>query len=290
MPLINCVILNYNDAKRTAGLVAQIRSYSCFQKIVIVDNASTDGSCSELMPLVTDKVRLIQAAKNGGYGSGNNLGVRYSVEQTGATHVVIANPDTVFTEDCIVRMSRIFERHERIAVVGAVEEGKKTAAGEHAWPLRSFTGELFSMGPISRRLLGRALNYPASYFCGRTAVPVDIVHGSMLMVDAGAFLSFGGYDEEMFLYQEEAVLGLKAKQAGYRTFTALTAVYRHEHAASIGKEYGQLEKRQKLRHESTMLYFRKYLKINRVQEFLVRIWFVGILAELWIWSVIRARI
>ncbi len=88
---------------------------------------------------------------------------------------------------------------------------------KNGWPLRSFTRELLSMGPVSRRLFGRSFDYPDSYFAGRNAAYVGAVHGSMLMVDTEKFLEAGGYDEGVFLYEEEQILGRRMQTAGYRS-------------------------------------------------------------------------
>ena len=277
---INCVILNYNDADTTGKLVRQIREYDSLNQIVVVDNASTDDSAERLKELEDEKVVVLAAESNRGYGAGNNLGVEYSFQISGATHVIIANPDTSFTENCILGMSKVFYHAPDVGVVAATMEDAVYGTHRNGWPLRSFTKELLSMGPVSRRLFGRLLEYPESYYQDKTAVYVDAVHGSMLMVDGAVFTDCGGYDENIFLYQEEAVLGWKMKQAGYRTVLLLTCRYLHEHSVSIGKTYQSQIARQQLRHDSTMYYFKHYLHINRLQEWIARAWFWVILLEI----------
>ena len=68
---------------------------------------------------------------------------------------------------------------------------------------------------------------------------MDVVHGSMLMVDTAAFLECGGYDENIFLYQEEAVLGWKMRTGGYRTALLLTESYVHRHGVFCGEISGR---------------------------------------------------
>ena len=82
---LSCVILNYNDAETTEKLVKQLADYDVLHQIIVVDNASTDDSLELLGKLELDanasqrgNVRVISADHNGGYGSGNNLGVRYA--------------------------------------------------------------------------------------------------------------------------------------------------------------------------------------------------------------------
>ena len=90
---LSCVILNYNDAETTEKLVSRSRNYNVLHQIIVVDNASTDDSLERLKKLEADqpgRLHVLSADHNGGYGSGNNLGVRYAAGQGGATHVLIA--------------------------------------------------------------------------------------------------------------------------------------------------------------------------------------------------------
>lgn len=277
---LNCVILNYNDAVTVEKLVRLIHDYRVVEQIVVVDNASTDDSMERLKELQDHKVDVIRADKNGGYGAGNNLGVRFARENHQATHVLIANPDVEFSEDCLMKMLRIFEKHPEAGVVTAVMQDAQYGSQRNGWPLRGFVRELLSMGPVSRRLAKRFLEYPDPYFRDRKAVFVDAVHGSMLMVDADKFLECGGYDEGIFLYQEEAVLGFRMRTCGCRTVLLLNCSYRHEHSVSIHKSHESQMARQRLREESTLYYMKKYLSINPLQEQLARLWFLGIRMEL----------
>lgn len=277
---LNCVILNYNDGDTVSKLTEMIGGYEILEQIVVVDNASTDDSWEKLWKLQDEKIRVIRAEKNGGYGAGNNLGVKYAVEKNGATHVLIANPDVAFSENTLLRMLKIFEKHHDVGVVTAAMEDVRYETMCNGWPLRSFAGELLSMGPVSRRLLGRFLEYPGSRFQGRTAAYVDVVHGSMLMVAADKFLECGGYDEGIFLYQEEAVLGRRMKNCGFRTVLLLNCSYRHEHSVSISKTFESQMARQRLREKSTLYYMQNYLSVNPLQEQIAKLWFWGIRMEL----------
>lgn len=277
---INCVILNYNDADTVKNLVERIRGYESLNQIVIVDNASTDDSVSRLRALEDQRVVVLEAAVNGGYGAGNNLGVQYSFLTGGASHVIIANPDVFFTEDCVEKMSRVFIRHKDVGVAAASMEDRDGCIQRNGWPIRGFCKELLSMGPLCRRLFKRWLEYPEAYFQGKQAVYVGGVHGSMLMVEKTAFLDCGGYDEGIFLYQEEAVLARRMEQAGYRTALLLNCSYRHEHSVSIKKTYRNMLERQKLRHESVMYYFKNYLHIGPLKEWFAWMWFEILLLEI----------
>ena len=286
MSLVNCVIVNYNDFDKTAGLVRLIENYGCLHRIVVVDNASTDDSMDRLRALESQKVVILQADSNGGYGAGNNYGVRYSMRQTGADYVIIANPDVVFTEACVEKLARVLDRYPDVGVSAAAMEDPQYGGKPSGWRLHGFVGELLNMGPVSRRIFRHLLEYPQAYFARQPLVAVEVVHGSMLMVRGSAFEACGGYDEKMFLYQEEVVLGQRMRQAGYRTAMLTRTFYQHEHSASIGKTFQKQAARQQLRHDSTIYYFKQYLGINRIQEMVAGLWFLGIMAEIRIWELV----
>ena len=72
------IIVNYNDVEETIKYVKEITNYNCINRIVVVDNLSTTiGAFESLKILESEKVKVIQSDKNGGYDYGNNFGIRY---------------------------------------------------------------------------------------------------------------------------------------------------------------------------------------------------------------------
>lgn len=281
---ISCVVLNYNDSPTTIEQVERIRGYQCLDYVVVVDNCSADDSVEQLKLLEDEKVILLQAETNGGYGAGNNLGIRYSCDQLHMTHVMIANPDTEFSEECINAMAAVFQKQPKVGVVAASMTDHSEGNQPKAWPLRPFLKSLMAAGPVCRRAFHEVLNYPPEYLERKKAVYVDVVHGSMLMVDGQKMTDCGGYDERVFLYEEENILGFRMKQKGYRTVLLLNQSYLHHNSVSVSKTFQSLEDRQKLRHSSMMFYFENYLEINRFQALTARMFFHVILLEIWFCS------
>ena len=149
----------------------------------------------------------------------------------------------------------------------------------NGWRLHGLIDELLFMGPLSRRLFKPFLYYPASYLRGKTAVYVGAVHGSMLMVAGGAFMACGGYDENVFLYQEEMILGQRMRAAGYKSVLVLGDFYRHQHSASISRSFRDELTRQRLRERSVLYYLEHYLGAGALGKGLARVWFWGIRME-----------
>lgn len=286
---IVCLILNYNDAETTAKLVRSIRGYRCFKHILLADNASTDDSFEILGRLADEKVTVIRAKNNGGYGAGNNFGIRWAAERLGATHVLIANPDVEFSEDCVNRLARIFQCHPEVGAAAPRMEQEGLGKYESAWPLHGVWRELLYMGPVSRRLFRNQVYYPVSYFKDKKAVKVDVVHGSLLMVDTAAFAACGGYDENVFLYQEEMILGRRMKKAGFATVLLLTQSYQHHHSVSISKSFAAELDRQRLRERSVYYYLKHYLSAKPGQLLAARIWFWAIRMEVRVFRALTSR-
>ena len=156
-----CIILNYNDADTTIALLHRIRDYRSLDGIILVDNASTDDSAARLRKEVGGKVLLAEAPENGGYGAGNNLGIRYAAGLFRADFALIANPDTEFSDDCVRTLAETMERRPSLGVIAPVQVtpafGEKAAVpgsrentltGPAAWPLRPWFYDLLESGPL----------------------------------------------------------------------------------------------------------------------------------------------
>lgn len=291
----SCVILNYNDAPTVKKLIQKIYNYTVFHAIILVDNCSTDDSLMQLQEIAEElnrklnekttqkkeKIIVLSAKKNGGYGAGNNVGIRYSYQNLQMDYVVIANPDVDFSEQLIRRLLRMFACHPELGVAASCMRDPVFGKQKNGWPLFGFWRELARCGPLCRRIFKAILEYPEEYFNNKKAVYVDAVHGSLLMVDAQKMMECKGYDEGIFLYQEEAVLGCRMKNAGYRSALLLTDSYHHLHSTSISHTYQNAWDRQKLRNKSCMYYYQKYLKINFLEKFAATVFFTIIHLEIW---------
>ncbi|MEG0215011.1 MAG: glycosyltransferase family 2 protein, partial [Hungatella sp.] len=278
---ISCIVLNYNDARNTMAQILRIRAYRCLDSVIVVDNASTDDSIQQLEPYIGEKVILLALEHNAGYGAGNNAGLHYAYEALQATHAVIANPDTDFTEPCVQELAQLFEGHQDLGVAAASMVDGSGGSQASGWPLRSWLKDLLDTGPVCRRIFRAALRYPTDYGKGKRAVYVDVVHGSMLMVDLEKMMICGAYDERVFLYGEENILGFRMKYAGFRTVQLLGQTYLHENSGTISKTYETYSRRQKLRYESARFYYRNYLHIDPFQMAVTRLFHQVVLFEIW---------
>lgn len=276
---VSCIILNYNDAPTTINLAERIKDYSFLDYIVIVDNCSTDGSWIKLQCFKSKKIHVIKSSRNGGYGAGNNVGLRYSFESLKVGYSLIANPDVLFDEDCIKKLCQTFQGDPSVAVVSA----KQSNSSDCAWKNCSVMQHVLATSLFFEIWL-KIRSYPKKYFYKKTSIPVFAVPGSLLMVDLKKMMDYGMYDEEFFLYYEEFVLAQKFANSNQKTILRLDCSYIHNHHASISKTYNQWSQQHALLLKSAKLFLRKYKKVNALQMTLAKMWFAYTRLEFWLYD------
>ena len=206
-PLVVTVILNTN---RKADTLAALDSLSAStylnQKILVLDNTSTDGS----IPAIRQShpaVEVIELAKNLGYAGNNNVGIRAAMD-AGADWVLVLNEDTILAPDCIERLVALGESDSRIGIVGPM-------VYHHNEPtvIQSAGGKMTSRWES----LHLAQNEPDS---GQFPHPheVDWISGCAIMVRRAVIDQAGALDERFFYYWEETEWCLRARKAGWKIF------------------------------------------------------------------------
>ena len=107
---ISVILVNYNGLKYNDACITSIlKSAGCDRlQIVVVDNASTDGSYEQLQAHwgENEQVLLLQAGVNYGFAKGNNLGIRKALEEN-PDYIMLLNNDTVIEPDAIAQMVRL---------------------------------------------------------------------------------------------------------------------------------------------------------------------------------------
>lgn len=263
-PNVVCEILNYNDAETVFRLVEKIKNYSIFSSILIVDNASSDDSFSRLKERYQNdnKIVIQQTSRNGGYGYGNNYGIKYAYKKMDADYVVLSNPDVLFSNEMVQKLL-----DEMISKNAAVVAGTQRVNGK---PIRTPAWKIptaMQWTLIETKLwkyVAKQYYYDPKLFNQRD-LQVDCVHGAMFLLDPKKFLDVGGYDEDMFLFGEETVLGYKLRAKGYKSFLLNNVYYDHEGSVSIKKSFNSTIKQDLITHQSKMVYMRDYLRLSPIK-------------------------
>lgn len=258
-----CVVLNYNDYNTTLKFLQSVFKYKSIDYILVVDNLSTDGSYDILKKKEDDRIKVVQCKKNGGYGAGNNYGVLYAREKLGCDYVIISNPDVFFEDTTIHNMIKVIDKTENCAVVSAIQyDINKQRIKDVAWRIPSAFKYAFTFSGLGTKYADTL--YPMTYYDDEV-VEVDCVPGAMLIVDAEKFIEMQGYDERVFLYCEEDMLGYKIKNNGYKTYLLTKEHYIHEQGVSIDKSISNKITKLDMVYKSKLFFMKNYLKANAIE-------------------------
>lgn len=157
-------------------------------EIVVVDNASTDGSVDAVHRW--PEVRVIETGANGGFARANNMGIRAS----DGANILLLNSDTIVPEGAIDRLLAELDRHDEVAVIGP---RLVDAAGRAEL---SF-GRM--IGPLNELRQKRRLRSGAVEDLTRRRQYPDWVSGACLLVRREDAEAVGGLDERYFMYVED---------------------------------------------------------------------------------------
>jgi N-acetylglucosaminyl-diphospho-decaprenol L-rhamnosyltransferase len=260
-PRILTVILNWRTADMTLRATeAALREMDGIAgEITIVDNDSGDGSFEVMTRAVQDRkwhrVRVLQSGQNGGFGAGNNFGIRAGLRDgSQPDYIYILNSDAFPDPGSIRALLDHLERHPATGFAGSYIHGPDGDPHLTSFRFPTALGELegaAKIGPISRLLHARAVPIPIPDRTQR----VDWLAGASLMMRASVLDRIGLFDEAFFLYFEETDLCLRAARAGYPTDYVRESEVTHIGSHSTGmKEWEQVPD---YWYHSRLYYFRK---------------------------------
>lgn len=242
-PTLLTVLLNYRTAAMTlkSAEAALVAMDGMAGELVIVDNASGDGSFETLLAeagargwLAQGRVRVLQSGHNGGFGAGNNFGIRAGLSDGGRPdYIYILNSDAFPEPDAIRALCDYLQAHPEAGFAGSYIYGPEDGPHLTAFRFPTIAGELEGQarfGPISR-LLKRSivpLAIPAA------TSRVDWLAGASLMMRRSVLDKIGLFDEAFFLYFEETDLCLRAARAGWATVYVCESRVAHIGGVSTG--------------------------------------------------------
>ena len=287
--MIDILVLNYNDARTTVDFVESVKNYVCVRHILVVDNHSTDSSLSVLKKMENDKVLVVDSGKNGGYGAGNNFGIHYLCEKFHSDYILLSNPDVIVEEKVLVGLEEFLENNKDHAVVAPFmldTSGRKQA--NTAFRIPSKWEYIISINFLFRKFTD-SFYYKNIVSESQKIMNVGSVTGSMFLMRTEDMLKYGMYDENIFLYCEEIVLGLKMQYALKKIALLTDHTFVHNHSVSISKTYKSLVAKRRLFMNSKLYVIRHYYHANVFEYFvafflsklsIVEIYLIGLLRRL----------
>lgn len=265
------VVLNYNDTGTTLPYLKAIRDYSVYSHIIVVDNASTDPSTSEIEAYCAEiGADFLPAKENRGYAAGNNLGIRYAIERYGSDIIFVSNPDIICPQETAAAVVNAFSEHERIGIASGLvhvydSAHKLKTYSSFAYRTPAVADMLLNcfqiITKIQRTVLHTSIYYSADQVKQNGFLYVEAMSGCFFAISREAFLAVDGLDEDTFLYYEEAILGQRLKAKGYRGVIVDAPVIHDEKkdkAVGFKKQWRTHTRTQR----SAKIYMRKYLHCN----------------------------
>jgi GT2 family glycosyltransferase len=214
------VVVNWNGGAVVREAVLSLLAQDVETEVVVVDNASTDGSADALEVAFGARIRVLKNATNVGWGAGNNAGIRAS----DAPFVVVLNSDAVAAPGFVRELVAAAESGPRVGMVAPkvldyAEAGRIDTVGHLLYPDGLNRGR------------GR-LEVDRGQFDG--VGDVLFPSGAAALYRRAVFDDVGLFDEAFFLYGDDAELGLRARLAGWGCVLAPRAVARHRYSHSSG--------------------------------------------------------
>lgn len=225
-PGVWAVVLNYNGAAVLGECLRSLckQDYPNFH-ILVVDNASTDGS--EKIAAEIEGVELIRNEENLLFAGGNNVGIRHAID-AGADYIVLINNDTVSDPALISALVAAMEADKDAGIAGP-----KIYYHERPDVIWSAGGLVdFGKGWVRHRGIRRQDK-------GRfdSVAEVDYVTGCCLMFSREVFSFLQGLDESFPMYYEDTDFCTRARKTGYKIIYVPDGKMWHKIGFSSGGEF-----------------------------------------------------
>lgn len=206
--------------------------------VVVTDNDSGDGSVEVIRSAIEAKhwdwCTLIPLTFNGGYGAGNNAGIRpYLDGEEPPDYVMLLNPDACVHRGAISELLAFMESHPDAGIAGTRVENADGTQAHSAFRFPSAASELvegFKLGLLTKLLRNQQLLYEL----GDEAMQVDWVTGAAMMIRKEVMADVGLFDDEYFLYFDEVDFCFRASRAGWPAYYVPNSVVTHLQAQATG--------------------------------------------------------
>ena len=194
-------------------------------RIVVVDNASTDGTADAVARHAGRDVHWLALGVNRGFGSAANRGIASTVSAA----VLVLNPDLIVEPHAVERLRSRLDSSPGVAIVGPTV----TDLDANPYPsARSFPNFVEAAGHGFVGLFWRSNRWSFRYLHPDR---IDWISGTAMLVRREAFESVGGFDESYFMYVEDVDICWRLARAGWSVAVDETAVVRHAVGGSSGR-------------------------------------------------------
>ncbi len=219
MASLSIVIVNWNTGRQvreclTSIVTAKKRGF-VLSRVVVVDNASRDGSADGLGDLALP-LNVIRNSENRGFAVACNQGARRS----DADYILFLNPDTLLSPNALFVPLSFMEQagNEHVGVVGIQLVDKsglvQRTCARFPTPARCLA-RVMGLDRLSRRIFPSYLMSDWNHGVSR---PVDHVTGAFFIVRRAVYETLGGFDERFFVYLEDLDFSYRLMKSGWQSY------------------------------------------------------------------------
>jgi GT2 family glycosyltransferase len=195
-------------------------------EVVVVDNASSDGSVAMLEAEFSDVIRMVNK-ENKGFGAANNQAMAIMKGK----YALLLNTDTVLMPEAVNKLWNFCEANDKAAIVcGQLLNADGTKQNSVA----SFPSLLTLAANTSLLEYLFPGRYPSKRYKHTSPIEVDSAIGACMMIRKKALDEAGVFDERYFFFFEETDLAYTMRLQGWKIYQVPDAFVYHLQGQSIG--------------------------------------------------------
>lgn len=252
MAELSIAVVTYNSEAEIAKFLQSVidNTKKTEYTLTVIDNSSTDGTV-DIVRNSFPQVEVIETGENRGFGAGHNK----MLGRTGKYHAVL-NPDITLNSDALSGLVEYLEKNPDVAMV--TPKILNPDGTQQFLPKRKPTKRYMLLGRLSRYIKAfkpvRA-EYTRSEENITEPVEIEFCTGCFMVMRGEYFNKAGGFDEQFFMYLEDADLSDRIRQYG-------KIVFNPEFSATHNWEGGSSKSLKLLKYhfKSMKMYFDKQKK------------------------------
>lgn len=244
------VILNFNGEKDTIECLKSLGNISSKNfdlLVIVVDNGSKEkfsifsGKAGQFSG---GELKIIRNEINSGFSGGNNVGIKYAIEQ-GSDYIVILNNDTIVDKNLVEELIKTADSDTKIGIVSpkiyfakGYEFHKDRYSEKEKGTVFWYAGGLMNWENATGSHRGVDEVDRGQY---EEISETDFATGCCMLIKREIFKRIGLLDEKYYLYYEDTDFCERAKKAGYKIVYSPKAILWHKNAGSAGGSGSSLQ-------------------------------------------------
>ena len=270
---VSIIIVNYNSSEMVVDCINSIYKHTSgvTYEVIVVDNASEEGSLQVLKDNFGDGIKLIESEVNLGFGKANNLGA----EKAEGEYLFLLNPDTLLLNNAVKILCDYLEKNPEVGVAGgnlyspdlaptpsfcrtfdSIENEKKNSS----W-------QKLIMSRVKTKLKIGSNKAMSEFNYKDIPEKVAYIFGADMMLKKSVFHKVGGFDRDFFMYGEEEELTYRITQLSLNVMAVPEAKIIHLEGATLNASHSFNARQFKMRMNGALTYFKKCFGDDGAEKF-----------------------